>query len=678
MTVSSSITTHSYIPAGAMLPESLAGLVFINASDLVVTDPAAAVQVLGTDYEITGNGRTGAASIRTLRVYGAGIVLTVTRVTESAQLANIQPNQPLPAEAIETELDRRALIEQEGRREIGVLNQRALKVPTGEVAPVMPTLALRIGKFFTWGAVGEIIPASGTGADAALRADLAQSTGSSLLGWLQAGVGAVLRSITDKLRTRIDVKDFGAVGNAVADDTAALQAAINHVQNGRFCKLYLPPCTPGGAYRISAPLVIAKTICIEGANTNDTVIGAYGFAAGQPVFNINEAAVGIGNVIYNLRLRDLYLFSNNGLADGIHLKNCAYTTLDDINIQTVRDGIKITGGNCYSNFFRNCSMWYQITRYGCWFNGFTGGGQYGFRDCTFAGDIGFFVDSGSAINALTLDNCNFEQCVTNSLRIQGTVLGLSIPGVRTEGVNGAQDFLIAPTAGAPLNFVSGVSIRGGFFKTDNSAAAIIQIGGGTGEVIGFDISGNYAQTGAHFVFFNGGGQTGAIENNFLFDATMLVVNAPRATINVRNNRNGAGPTPEYEGVLRGGVQAGTFVFTDASAAAPPLVLVADDATFRRQGSVVHWWAIVQYPVTADANVARLSGLPFTVDPGPSAEGRSGARVDMHNAGMGVGIRHGITGANRIDFGNPITLSDLTNANLSGKLLYMSGSYVAAA
>jgi hypothetical protein len=59
--------------------------------------------------------------------------------------------------------------------------------------------------------------------------DLAASSGSSTVGFLQSGTGAVARTLQAKGRDSVNVADFGAVGDGVTNDTAAINAAITAV-----------------------------------------------------------------------------------------------------------------------------------------------------------------------------------------------------------------------------------------------------------------------------------------------------------------------------------------------------------------------------------------------------------------------------------------------------------------
>jgi len=133
------------------------------------------------------------------------------------------------------------------------------------------------------------------------------------LGFLQAGTGAVTRTAQAKMRETVSVLDFGAVGDGVADDTAAIQAA-----HAASAKVYYPR----GVYKInwaeSTALVTYTStdrisITGDGAKLYDTRVYATGSLStvfqftsctnveidgldyeGQPITDKSNPTTGIG------------------------------------------------------------------------------------------------------------------------------------------------------------------------------------------------------------------------------------------------------------------------------------------------------------------------------------------------------------------------------------------------
>jgi hypothetical protein len=83
--------------------------------------------------------------------------------------------------------------------------------------------------------------------------------------FLQSGTGAVQRTVDSKLKDVVSVKDFGAVGDGVADDRARFALADSSAPAG--AALYIPP----GTYRLDgAALTINRKVVAYGATFTGT------------------------------------------------------------------------------------------------------------------------------------------------------------------------------------------------------------------------------------------------------------------------------------------------------------------------------------------------------------------------------------------------------------------------
>lgn len=130
---------------------------------------------------------------------------------------------------------------------------------------------------------------------------VATAADASAVSYTPAGTGAVDTTVETKLRERISVKDFGAVGDGVADDTVAVQFALDYSTNVFF---------PKGVYKISS-LTLTSKHQVVGENRNDTVIQTYHTATTDVLFNVQLATTS-----YNqFGLRN-FSIENLGASDG--------------------------------------------------------------------------------------------------------------------------------------------------------------------------------------------------------------------------------------------------------------------------------------------------------------------------------------------------------------------------
>lgn len=121
--------------------------------------------------------------------------------------------------------------------------------------------------------------------DDSLRQDVANSNdptkGANLVGFVQSGANAKGRTLLEKIREFVTVKDFGAIGDGVIDDTVAVQAALNFGGN-----IYFPP----GVYCIKESLVMSvPNTQIKGSGEGyiGTQIKTLPDFAGEYMFQVN-------------------------------------------------------------------------------------------------------------------------------------------------------------------------------------------------------------------------------------------------------------------------------------------------------------------------------------------------------------------------------------------------------
>ena len=100
-----------------------------------------------------------------------------------------------------------------------------------------------------------------------IGATTALSTNASAVLYNEGGTGAVDRNVEQKLQESVSVKDFGAVGDGVADDTTAIQAALNAAFTAGGGGVYVPT----GTYKITLPLIVRSNTSLYGDGASSVI-----------------------------------------------------------------------------------------------------------------------------------------------------------------------------------------------------------------------------------------------------------------------------------------------------------------------------------------------------------------------------------------------------------------------
>jgi parallel beta-helix repeat protein len=192
------------------------------------------------------------------------------------------------------------------------------------------------------GTIGKAVKDNAATASAAtslVRTDLADTTdvakGDALVGVKQLFTGAVARTQHDKNADIVSLKDFGAVGNGIADDTAAMTAAI---AAGEFL-------VPDGTYLVST-VTVNNSVRMYGTGRNKAIIKQKN-ATNNNLFQVNGD--------YAFEAYDIQFDGNganqslkSGLQDGISIP-VGSLTLERCWLHDFKGNI-VRSGNTESSF----------------------------------------------------------------------------------------------------------------------------------------------------------------------------------------------------------------------------------------------------------------------------------------------------------------------------------------
>jgi len=328
---------------------------------------------LTTGYTVTINAN-GTGSVTLTATAGTSNV-TIIGARAIQRSSDYTTGGDLFASTLNVDLDSQTIFSQQ----IAETAERSLKSAITDSTSLnmsLPTSQIRSNKLLGFSNSGEPIASSTTVAqvDAAVQS-FVNATGNNAASIIYnpAGTGAVAATVQSKLRETVSVKDFGAVGNGVTDDTAAIQAAID----------YLSPLggtlhIPKGAYIVSdansdnACLVVTAPIQFVGDGAFYTSIQPAAGVAGTVntiLVNPNPSFDQTLMSFRNLSLGNL----NNGTRQGNHgiycltlnagqnlpkftVENCAIQQGGGFAIYHLNDLVDNVNGGMYACYINNNAL----------------------------------------------------------------------------------------------------------------------------------------------------------------------------------------------------------------------------------------------------------------------------------------------------------------------------------
>ena len=259
-------------------------------------------------FSVSGAGQTEGGTVTFDSAPANGVTVTLERLMPIERMSDFIEGGDFSAAALNTELDfLTAAVQQVSRKQDHMLRYGDHE-PPGKV--LVPDRAKRKNQVLGFDGDGDPVAVSteGTMAEPDFTA---------------TGTGAVTRTSHDKFSDMISVKDFGAVGDGLTDDTTAIQQALD---------AHDTVFVPDGTYLITTTITLGTDQALFGAGQLSIIKGQ------DNGFNLIELAAGQARIA-DLRLEAgdaaIKLFGKDG--------PCVQNAVTDVTIAGPNTGLLLDG-----------------------------------------------------------------------------------------------------------------------------------------------------------------------------------------------------------------------------------------------------------------------------------------------------------------------------------------------